>query len=170
MLSKINNEQTKFKDLVYAESFWTGRRTITYDGVPLTKRKRGVYALTPDESSELLTVKGNQLIGVTVTLFGQQIEVLRKVVWYEWVLAILVFIPAIVFCGLSHDGGNIGLCVLAAGICGGIGGGLYFVNFYLLRRQDKIYLKIILTAELLTVCALSCYIITALLCHTFMPF
>ena len=170
MLITINNEQTKFKDLVYAENIWTGKRTITYDGVTLPKRKRGLYELRQGDQTELVMVKGNQLIGVTVTLFGQQIELLRKTFWYEWVLAIMVFIPAIIFAVLNNDGDNIGLCALAAGICGGIGGGLYFVNFYLLKRVNKLYLKIILAVEFTAVCALICYIMSALVCKTLSPF
>ena len=103
-------------------------------------------------------------------MFGQEITLLRKTFWYEWLLSIMVFIPAIIFAVLNNDSSNIGLCVLAAGICGGIGGGLYFANFYLLKRVNKLYLKIILATELLIVCALICYIISALVFKTFIPF
>lgn len=168
MLIHINNEQTKFKDLVYAENIWTGGRTITYDGVPLSKHKRGVYELKQGEQTELVTVKGNQLIGVTVTLFGQPIELSRQAFWYEWVLAVMAFIPALIFAVLNKDG-NIGLCILAAGICGGIGGGLFFANFYLLKRVDKLYLKIILAGELTVFCTLICYIISVYLFKTLIP-
>jgi len=36
----INNEKTKNKDFVYQENDWTGKKTLTYDGVPLTKIDR----------------------------------------------------------------------------------------------------------------------------------
>lgn len=169
MVTTINNEQTKFKDLVYEESIWTGRRTLSYDGVVLHKIKRGVYACKQGEQTEQITVKGNQLIGVTVTLFGQQIELLRKARWYEWALSILVLMAGVVFACLNHDGDSIALCALVSGICGGIGGGLYFANFYLLRRVDKLYLKIILSVEFTVAAALLCYIVSALIFKTFIP-
>ena len=39
----VNNEQTNFKDLYYEEGFWSGKRNLVYDGVPLTKIKRNIY-------------------------------------------------------------------------------------------------------------------------------
>ena len=35
----INNEQTKNKELYYEEGFWTGKRTIKYNNILLTKIK-----------------------------------------------------------------------------------------------------------------------------------
>ena len=56
MVTKLNNEQTKFKDLVYEESIWTGRRTLSYDGVMLHRVKRGVYELKQGEQTERVIV------------------------------------------------------------------------------------------------------------------
>ena len=39
----LNNKQTKNKELYYEENFWTGKKTIKYNGVILTKIKRNLY-------------------------------------------------------------------------------------------------------------------------------
>ena len=33
----INNEQTNNKDLEYEEGFWTGKKTIKYNGITLKR-------------------------------------------------------------------------------------------------------------------------------------
>ena len=46
----INNEQTKNKELYYEEGFWTGKRTITYNGILLKKIKMNLYEYNDGEN------------------------------------------------------------------------------------------------------------------------
>lgn len=135
----INNEQTNNKELIYEEGFWTGKRTIVYDGETLTKVKRNIYI---NKAKDEFVIKGNQLVGVTITMLGKQVEVLRKLTWFEIALSVLVFVP----------------CVLFGAIGGAFGGGLGFTNVMLLRRIDKLYLKIIISLLMTGLAVLLSYI------------
>ena len=93
----INNRQTQNKELCYEEGFWTGKKTITYNGVLLKKIKRNVYEYKDGEITEQFEVKGNQLFGITIKMFGQVVEVARKSSALELTMMFLVFIPCILF-------------------------------------------------------------------------
>ena len=162
----IINEQTKFKELTYEENFWTGKRTITYDGIPLQKIKRGLYEFEYQGKTEKLIVKGTQLIGIKITLFGNTFQIERNITWYEFTLSILSFVACLVFIFLNHFK-NAWLATLTGGIFGGLGGGLFVTNLYLMKRIDKLYIKIILSIEILLLAMLICYILSAYLFKSF---
>lgn len=138
----INNEQTKYKELEYKENFWNGKRTITYDGTTLTKIKRNLYEYKDGDITEQFEIKGNQLIGITIKMFGNTVEIARKLTWYEIVMAVLVFVP----------------CVFFGAIGGAIGGALGITNLIIIRQVDKVYLKIIFSIQFLIIGVLLGYI------------
>lgn len=117
----INNELTKNKELSYEEGFWTAKRTIKYNGVELIKIKRNLYEYKLGDSIEYFEVKGNQFIGLMIKMFGNEIELERKLTWYEIVMSLMVFLP----------------CVLFGAIGGAIGGGLGFTNLIIIKKIDK---------------------------------
>jgi len=123
----INNEKTKNKDFVYQENDWTGKRTLTYDGTPFTMVNRSNFKLENGGEISTVTIKGNSFSGLSVNLFGNDVEVIKKLAWYECVMAILVFAPCCIF-------GVIG------GLCGGVFG---MINLFIIRKIKNIYLKIV---------------------------
>ena len=147
MKATIKNEQTKNKELYYEEGFWTGKRTIKYDGVVLTKIKRNIYEYKSCETTEQFVIKGNQILGVTITMFGQDVEVSRKLKWYEYVMVALVLAP----------------CCLFGAVGGAIGGGLGFTNLTIIRKIDKWWLKLIISIEFAAIGLLLSYIIAVLI-------
>ena len=148
----INNEQTKNKELYYEEGFWTGKRTIKYNGISLTKIKRNLYEYKEGETTENFEIKGNQLIGVTIKMFGNVVEVARKLTWYEIVMSLMVFIP----------------CILFGAIGGAFGGGLGFINLAIIRNVDKLWLKLIISLQFAIVAFLMSYIFAYLILKTFL--
>ena len=154
MKTTINNEQTKNKELYYEEGFWTGKRTITYDGVNLTKIKRNLYEYQDGENTEQFEIKGNQLMGVTITMFGNDVEVTRRLTWYEFVMSIFVFIP----------------CVLFGAIGGAVGGLLGFTNLTIIRNVEKWWVKLIISIEFTAISLLLSYLLAFLVFKTFMLF
>lgn len=142
----INNENTKNKTLIYQEGFWTGKRTISYDGTPLTKVKRNIYEYKKDEVAENFEIKGNQLVGVTINMFGNNVEVSRKLTWYEIVLSVLVFLP----------------CILFGAVGGAVGGVLGFTNVMVIRSINKIWGKIIVSIEFIAISLLLSYVLAVL--------
>ncbi len=151
MKVSIKNEQTKNKILEYEENFWTGKKTITYDGKILTKIKRNLYELKTDVNAEKIEVKGNQLIGVTILMFNNQIEICRKLFWHEILLGIIVFIP----------------CVLFGAIGGAIGGALGFTNLTIIKNIDKVLWKIVISVEFAIVSVLLSYLFAVIIFKVF---
>ena len=154
MKTTINNEQTKNKELYYEEGFWTGKRTITYNGVNLTKIKRNLYEYQDGENTEQFEIKGNQLMGVTITMFGNDVVVTRRLSWYEFVMSIFVFIP----------------CVLFGAIGGAVGGLLGFTNLTIIRNVEKWWVKLIISIEFTAISLLLSYLLAFLVFKTFMIF
>lgn len=142
----INNENTDNKTLIYQEGFWTGKRTISYDGTPLTKVKRNIFEYKTEETTEYFEIKGNQLIGVTINMLGKDVEVSRKLTWYEIVLSILVFIP----------------CILFGAVGGAVGGALGFTNIMVIRSLDKTWVKIVVSVEFIAISLLLSYVLAVL--------
>lgn len=142
----INNENTDNKTLIYQEGFWTGKRTISYDKTPLTKVKRNIFEYKTEETTENFEIKGNQLVGVTINMLGKDVEVSRKLTWYEIVLSILVFIP----------------CILFGAVGGAVGGALGFTNIMVIRSLDKTWVKIVVSVEFIAISLLLSYVLAVL--------
>ena len=149
----VNNEQTNNKELYYEENLWTGKRTIVYDGVTLTKVKRNLFEYKNGETTEQVEVIGNQLLGITIKMLGKEIEVARKLAWYEIVMAVLVFAP----------------CILFGAIGGAIGGALGFTNIVIIRNVKKIYLQIIISIMFMLIGLLMSYVIAVLVLKAISP-
>lgn len=150
----VNNQATQNKDLVYTEGFWSGKKTITYNGVELKKVEKNKFEYTDGEKAEIFEIKGNSFIGVSINMFGQNVEVLRKLVWYEILLSVLVFLPGVIFGGL---------------IGGMIAGVLGVANLFVIRHLDKWYLQVLTTVGILIAEVLLLFVVGVLLLKIFNP-
>ena len=162
----ISNEQTLNKELYYEEDFWTGKRTIKYNGIILLKNNKNLYEYKDGEITEQFEIKGNPLeeqvletvipylknIGITIKMFGNSIEVARKLTWYEIIMSILVFIP----------------CILFGAIGGAFGGAFGFTNIIIIRNIDKWWLKLIISIQFTIISLLLSYIFAFLVLKTFL--
>ena len=121
---------------LYEENAWTGKRSLTVNGVPLTKTGKRQFSVTKEDGTvSYITVKGSFLSGISLlTSEGEVVLVKNK--WYDWVL---IFLPMV------------GIVVGVAG-CGAIGGALSaffgllgaFVNATLLRSKLSMPIRILL--------------------------
>lgn len=119
---------------LYEENAWTGKRSLTVNGVPLTKTGKRQFSVTKEDGTvSYITVKGSFLSGISLlTSEGEVVLVKNK--WYDWVF---IFLPLV------------GIVVGVAG-CGALGGGLSaffgllgaFVNATLLRAKLSMSVKI----------------------------
>ncbi|MBR3791000.1 MAG: hypothetical protein IKK20_04285, partial [Clostridia bacterium] len=87
-------------------------------------------------------------------MFGQDVEVLRQLVWYEILLSVLVLLPGVIF------GGMIG---------GMIGGVVGVANLFVIRHLDKWYLQVLTTVGILIAEVLLLFVVGVLLLKIFNP-
>lgn len=164
----INNQKTKNKDLLVDINDWTGSIRVSYDGRMLPKVKRRVYQLQDGEKTELVAIKGNYFTGLQVSIADAQVAVLRKLAWYEILMASLITMSGFVFgflVGINGRGAGYSLpmiCIIA-GLCGGIGGALMSLDRIFLFKYEKLYIKIIISCLLLLISILSNYILVFLI-------
>lgn len=132
-------QDEKYGEIVYEESFWTGSKQLTVNGKPLQKIDKKTFLM---ESKEVVTVKGNSMIGVTLLVGAYQIKVIPTIKWYEVVLGILPLILVLVW------GNTPALCaivpVVGGAIGGAIGGALSFISIFTIKCAKPIWLKIII--------------------------
>ena len=153
MKISVNNAQTQNKEFVYEENIWTGKKKITYNGQILNKISRGKYEYKDGESAEIFEIKGNQFFGMKVVMFGQEVELIRQLVWYEILLSVLVIVPGI-------------MCGAIGGFIAGI---LGVATFYLMRRLEKWPAKVGVALAILVAEVVLLFVVGWLVLKIFQP-
>lgn len=105
-------------NLLYTESFWSGKRTLVVDGKQTLKLGKKKFS-AEDESGNRTEydIIGSYFTGITVRSSAGEETVLAKNKWYDWVMAIipLVGIPfGVIFCGAIGGGLSTLCCLLGA--------------------------------------------------------
>lgn len=142
MKQVVQNE--KLGEIVYEESFWTGKKTVSVNGSQLEKISKNTFK-TPD--GETVELKGNFFQGATLNVESESVRVTPPIKWYEIVLSVLPFILIMIW------GNSVALCKIIPVVGGAIGGlvsGLMCVlNCFVIKRINKIYLKILISLAVL---------------------
>lgn len=137
MKETIQNE--RYGQILYDENFWTGGKSLTLNGVPLTKISRKEFQF-PDGA--IGKIKGNFLYGACLLINGETIRLTPKITWYEIVLCILPFILIMVW------GNTVALYKIIPVAGGAIGGAvsamLSCVSLYLMRSVKEVWAKILI--------------------------
>lgn len=90
MQVRINDERINNLPLVYNESFWIGKREITYNGTFCNKISKTKFDSTNEDGDfKTIYVKENQFIGLKLKINDNKIVVVETTKWYIWMLAIL---------------------------------------------------------------------------------
>lgn len=137
----------------YFESFWTGKKTLTINDVPLQKISKKDFVL-PDGAQ--LSVGGNYLTGSYLQTAMERIPLTPRVKWYEIVLSVLPFLLILVW-------GNIpALCqivpVVGGAISGAISAVFSIVNLFIIKGIKPVWLKILISVGVLAVTYLICFL------------
>ena len=125
-------------EIIYKESFWTGKKTITVGGVEARRVSKKDYKL----DDKMIFLKGSFLTGSSIYMDGEMIQLCPKAKWYEIVLAIIPFLFLLIW------GNSVVLCSILPVIGGGIGGALGaiagFVSMLLMKGVKQPVGKIII--------------------------
>lgn len=120
--------------IIYDENFWTGKRTIIVDGVPLVKIKKTSYELpaTAESPAVAVTVKGSYISGVALIIGGEVITLIGKAAASDYILGIL---PASLFFAF----------IMGGAIGGGIAGAMGFLGVLLMKSRPNIKQKLLIS-------------------------
>lgn len=120
----------------YYENFWTGRKEIFVDGVPLIKISKKEFIFDSDNHT-MATVKGNYALGVKITFTDGTIIPIAINKWYDNILVFISF-AYIIFSVIFCPG------VLTGGLSGFMAACVMIANAYILRTKMNHAVKILL--------------------------
>lgn len=120
----------------YNENFWTGKKTLSVNDVPLQKISKKDFMLP---SGEQFSVCGNYLTGSYLQTATEKIRLTPSVTWYEIALSVLPFLLILIW-------GNVpALCAIVPVVGGAIGGAisgvLSFVNLFIIKGIKSVWLR-----------------------------
>ena len=152
-------ESKEFGKVIYEESFWSGKRRITINGVVLSKDTKTTYVGMINDALVKVRVVGNFLKGCSLFVNDEYFTVSLPAAWYEYVLGLLPFILVLVW------GNSVELCSIVPVVGGAVGGGISGVasvgSLMLLKNTKNVLLKIAIGLGILiatfTVCAVLGY-------------
>ena len=126
-----------YGEIAYKESFWTGKKNLTFNGIEAQKISKKTYRI----GEKTVELKGNLNMGVKIIIDGETIEVSPTPKWYETALAILPIVFALTW------GNSITLCQIFPVMGGAIGGllGAFFsmLSLSFMKKEKKAFVKII---------------------------
>lgn len=143
---KVLIDDEVYGEIFYEESFWTGRKSLTINGVSLLKISKKQFRMSDGSTA---TVSGGFLQGACLNVNGETIRLTPKLKWYEIVLCIWPII-------LTLTWGNIpALCaivpIVGGAIGGGIGGLFSVLGLYFIRSVEPLWLKIVIAIASLAI-------------------
>ena len=127
-----------YGQIVYEESFWTGKKSITVNGVSAPVVSKNKFMIDGKEA----TLKGNFAGGVSMSIEGETIQLTPKSKWYESALAVIPLVFLLTW------GNSVELCAIFPVVGGALGGllgaigGIMSRNY--MRRQKNPLLKVLI--------------------------
>lgn len=154
---KTISQHEKFGPIIYEESFWTGKKTITIDGTRLEKASKTEF-LYPmaDGSFTHVKLKGSYLTGVKLDINGEVVQIVEAPKWYEIVMYILTFALVLTW-GNSPE-----LCAIVPILGGALGGlisaAIIMAGLGLSRKTKNGLVKFLISLGTLVVTFVACFL------------
>lgn len=132
-------QHEKYGEILYNENFWTGKKSLSMNGAPLTKISKKEFQTANGVTG---TVTGSFLSGACLSIGGETIRLTPKITWYEIVLCLLPFILIMIW------GNVVELCLIVPVVGGAIGGAisgmLSVVSLFVMRSVKPVWAKILI--------------------------
>ncbi len=128
----------KYGEIVYDESIWTSKKTLTVNGVqaqPLSKKEFLA-------NGKKVCLNGNVYTGVSLYIDNQAIQLSPKPKWYELILALLPIFFLLTW------GNSVFLCAIFPVVGGALGGALGaaggLTSLYFMKKQASPLTKVLI--------------------------
>ena len=146
-----------YGEIVYNESFWTGKKTLTINGVcaqPVSKKEFTV-------EGKKVVIIGSSLMGLKLQIDNDIIEVSPKPKWYEIVFAVLPLIFLLTW------GNSTALCSIFPVVGGALGGGLgalgSMTSLFFMKKSKSPLFKILIGLGALVATILIAFVLALLM-------
>ena len=142
--------------IVYNESFWTGKKSLTVNGVNAQSISKQEFLI----DGERALITGSSFTGITLQIGGESIVLLPKTAWYEYVLAILPILFLLTW------GNSPALCAIFPVIGGAIGGAigaiLSMTSLLLMKKSRTPIVKLLIGIGMFAVTLLLGFLLASL--------
>lgn len=149
--------------ITYDENIWSGKKTLSINGVTLSKINKNIFSWTNGMANLSVVLKGNAMTGASIVIGGETIELYSKPSVLDWILSMLPFVLVMVW------GNSRALCEIVPVVGGAIGGaisGMAIVLCMTNLRDKKLGEKLLVGAVALlatfAVCAAIGYVMLAM--------
>lgn len=111
-------EHAELGSIVYEESLLSGKKSLTINGEKLQKTDKTHYSYKLDGECIEIELKGNSMLGVTLSVKDKKIQIVDAPAWYVTAFAALSFAFIIIW------GSSVALCKIFPVIGGAAGGAI----------------------------------------------
>ena len=162
---RVSVHHVGYGQIEYDENFWTGKRELTVNGQKLLKKKKNVYQLNAENGVLECRIKGSFLMGATLCVDQDVIQLSEPCKWYEIFCSVLIFSFILVW-------GNIpSLCKIIPLVGGALGGGISgmtaCMNLFLMRGTKKAGFKLLIWLGMFLGTIAVCFLIAQLILGVF---
>lgn len=141
-------QHSVYGQIVFYESFWTGKKKISINGEEAKRISKKEYAI----NDKTMTLNGSVLTGATLSVGGEVIQLSQKPMWYEVALSVIPFLLLMVW------GNTRTLTTIFPAVGGAIGGALGAIGsitaLLLMKKSNRILKKVLI--------GLACTVVTFL--------
>lgn len=158
MKSVVQN--ATYGEIVYKESFWTGEKEVFINSKKLEKVNKTTFCYDKGETKETVSLSGSfmKMKGIILVIGGESIVLVPFTKWYEIVLAILPFLPAMIWCNSSaalREFVPVFKYAAVGVICGVFG----VLSFLLIKTAGKLWQKLLVGLAMIAATFLVCFVV-----------
>ena len=127
-----------YGEIIYNESYWTGKKTLTVNGVQAKAVSKKEFLI----GEKRAVLKGSHLTGATLQIDSEILQISPKPKWYEIVLAVIPFLF------ITTWGNNSTLCsifpIIGGAIGGALGGAGAIISLLLMKKAKNVAAKVLI--------------------------
>lgn len=154
---KVVVQHPTYGEIVYNEGSWSGKKSLTVNGIDAQPVSKKEFLI----DGKRAMIKGASLMGATLYIDNETVELVAKPKWYEFALAILPFVFLMVW------GNSEALCsifpVVGGAIGGALGGVALVMSLMLMKKTTSPVLKALIGLGTLAATVLIAFILALLL-------
>ena len=154
-------QHSVYGEIVYEESFWTGKKKLSLNGANLPAVSKKEFLMPDGETKTTVLVKGNFLFGTKLAIKNEVITVTPPIKWYELLLSVMIFALVLVW------GNSVTLCsiipIVGGAIGGGISGMMTVLNLLVMKSTKNIWLKLAVWLAFIVLTFFICFAVGAII-------